>query len=456
MQRDWGSPPGATSAQLGRRGGVLVGGEDRARSPSTQGAPQTPPAATTVTSPVARVDRDEVEAVCAGPRRATSVLRPGASGPRRSLRRHRVSGGSPLPSRRRGGARTNPSAPRRIAIVRAVGRPVERVSRIAGRARSARGPRRSRRRRRGSRTGCSRCAGRTRTRRRGRRARRSRPARRRAGVETRRDPDVRAAVATARSTVDDGERDRSVRARPRRRDGRCRARPGCPPRRAAAAGRRRPRRPDPAAVGVRDRGAVGREDAARVLPVRLRVAARRERGAGRRPVEIEQPDVGRVAILDEHDRAAVRSEGRRPRPLGRHDRLEPPVRRRLQVDSRGWDAELPRRSSFRSRRERFRHAFDPSSSPSKVAQHEPPDRGEIVAALLYDDDGSPWLATISARLADSPRCVTCNGLSGSARCGIDAEREHERLDPVVARRLGDLGHGRAATPRPPPPAAAAC
>ena len=91
--------------------------------------------------------------------------------------------------------------------------------------------------------------------------------------------------------------------------------------------------PDVVAVAVRDPRAVGREPRLRVLPVRHRVASRGE-PARRGVVEVEQPHVGRVAVLDEDRVAAVGAERERARPLRRGDRLEPPVRRRGDVAPR--------------------------------------------------------------------------------------------------------------------------
>ena len=89
---------------------------------------------------------------------------------------------------------------------------------------------------------------------------------------------------------------------------------------------------DAAVLGVGDLRAVGGEARLGVLPERHRLAVRGEALRRRRAVlEVEQPHVGGVAVVDEHGVAAVGAERERARALGVRDRLEPPVRRRVEV-----------------------------------------------------------------------------------------------------------------------------
>ena len=69
----------------------------------------------------------------------------------------------------------------------------------------------------------------------------------------------------------------------------------------------------------------------------------------------------------------------------------------------------------------------PSSTPSQRGEHEPADRGEIVAALLHDDGRQAERAEQAPRLRESPRAVTSSGLSGSAAAASTPSATHERL-----------------------------
>ena len=94
------------------------------------------------------------------------------------------------------------------------------------------------------------------------------------------------------------------------------------------------REPHVTVVRVGHRLPVGREPRVHVLPVGLRVAAGRQtlRRAGR--LEVEQPHVRGLGILDHHRAAPVGSDGERARSRRARHRLESPVRRRLQVLAR--------------------------------------------------------------------------------------------------------------------------
>ena len=116
-------------------------------------------------------------------------------------------------------------------------------------------------------------------------------------------------------------------ARPRRPAGRCPATPGFLP--------RRPHGPAPPAAATTQTlpssaNAIsdlsGEITGVDVLPVRHRLTARcQPRYVA--ALELEQPDVRRVAVLDERHQAAVGRDRRRTRTLSRPDGLEPPVRR---------------------------------------------------------------------------------------------------------------------------------
>ena len=129
--------------------------------------------------------------------------------------------------------------------------------------------------------------------------------------------------------------------------------------------------PDVAVLGVGDLRAVGRELRVGVLPVGHRVAAAGEPLGDRARAQVEDPDVRRVAVLDEHRARAVGGDGERARPLGGGDRLEPPVRRRLGVlavldrDALGLVLPHPDRHPC--------PPFEiPSASPASVAATRPP------------------------------------------------------------------------------------
>ena len=98
------------------------------------------------------------------------------------------------------------------------------------------------------------------------------------------------------------------------------------------------RRHDPncAFVAVRHLRTIGRQNRLRVLPKRRGDTASRQ-APWRRLVEIEQPNVGGIAVLDKDRGLAIVAERQAPRALCCHDALETPVRRRHQVlaDLRG-------------------------------------------------------------------------------------------------------------------------
>src|SRR4051812_25809529 len=73
-------------------------------------------------------------------------------------------------------------------------------------------------------------------------------------------------------------------------------------------------------------------------------------------------------------------------------------------------------------------------------EHEPSDRGEIVPALLYDDDRQPGLADHPPCLAKTSNRNVERALGISARC-IDTESQHERLCTARSGRLDELAHG---------------
>src|SRR6478736_4511693 len=73
-------------------------------------------------------------------------------------------------------------------------------------------------------------------------------------------------------------------------------------------------------------------------------------------------------------------------------------------------------------------------------EHEPSDRGEIVPALLYDDDRQPRLADQPTGLSKSSNRNVERALGIAAR-SIDAERQYERLGATRSRRLHELAHG---------------
>ena len=184
-----------------------------------------------------------------------------------------------------------------------------------------------------------------------------------------------------------------------------------------------------------------------VLPVGHRVAAGGERARGIALGEVEQPDVGGVAVLDE-DGARVRSaaDGERARPLGRGDRLEPPVRRRLDVLARpGPGCPRPRRCPTHSA-----SSMPPFALPSKPGQrgaHERADR-------LQGRSRPPARSRSAARARRAPGRprgsrprVTSSGLSGSPRRRVDAERDDQRAG-AGRRPARELLHRR--DPRPSP------
>ena len=94
--------------------------------------------------------------------------------------------------------------------------------------------------------------------------------------------------------------------------------------------------PDRAFVAVRHLRTIGRQHRLRVLPKRRGDTASRQ-APWRRLVEIEQPNVGGIAVLDKDRGLAIVAERQAPRALCCHDALETPVRRRHQVlaDLRG-------------------------------------------------------------------------------------------------------------------------
>ena len=171
--------------------------------------------------------------------------------------------------------------------------------------------------------------------------------------------------------------------------------------------------PDAALVGVGDGGAVRRQPWLGVLPVRHRIAAGREalRRSTAVTVELEQPHVGGVPVLDEHGRAPVGAHGQRPRTLGGGNRLEPPGGRRLQV--------LPRlrRDALdlvlaEPHVERFRHSHGlPGVLPTSRARARR-SRRDRTRPPVRRRSAAP-VGRSGAPPRRKPRTVTSSGLSGS-------------------------------------------
>ena len=182
------------------------------------------------------------------------------------------------------------------------------------------------------------------------------------------------------------------RARPRRRAGRCRARPGCPPRRASAAARRRRRRPRRSPRRRRRRWS---------SPARRRGSVSSQYGIGSRPV------VRRCGGHASPSSSSSQTSDVSRSWMNTAVRPSAPI-----VSDRGRSVAATASSrqlggGFRSSRA-GRGTPSTSSLPSHTSsgsgipmafleslqrrEHEPADRGEIVPALLYDDDRQPLLA----------------------------------------------------------------
>ena len=182
------------------------------------------------------------------------------------------------------------------------------------------------------------------------------------------------------------------------------------PRRACAAGRRPPAR---ATRGRRRRRRRSRR------PGRGAAACRPSTATGSRPVvrrsgapppsrsSSQTSEVSAVG-LDE-DRASGRRTRQRMRPRRLGDRLQAPVRRRLDVLARAARA----RPRARPCRPTSTQPSQPSSRPVRNSCTSAPIVVEVVAALLDDDGGQAAARRAPARRRGSRRRVTCSGLSGS-------------------------------------------
>ena len=131
--------------------------------------------------------------------------------------------------------------------------------------------------------------------------------------------------------------------------------------------------------------------------------------------------------------------------LGGGNRLEPPVRRRLQV-LRGCDG-TPSNSSLPSQTSSGSGIPMAFLESFQRREHEPADRGEIVPALLYDDDRQPGSADMRPasrkprrnveRALGSPPAASTPSASTSASAPLDARRLHEHRhgpQPLVIPR----------------------
>ena len=182
----------------------------------------------------------------------------------------------------------------------------------------------------------------------------------------------------------------------------------------------------------------------------MRGSSSSQKGIGSRPVvrrsgaaglvEVEQPDVRGVAVLDEDGPAAVGADRERARPRrGRH-RLEPPVRRRLQVLARlGRHALVlvladPDRTVLRhSRPPRIRPAPRAPGRRSCPGRSRPPARTTV---------GSPSAPSVRPA-ARKPVGGDLERALGIAAGGVHAEGDDER----------PRASARAPTRRAPPTAA---
>ena len=199
--------------------------------------------------------------------------------------------------------------------------------------------------------------------------------------------------------------------------------------------------------------AVGREPRLGVLPVRRRGRGRSSAARAAPPLEVEQPDVGGVAVLDEDARAAV----------GADRRASAAARVAATASRRQCGGGFEVLARLRRARPRARPCRARSSGPSASASllepgerlaHERADRGQVVAALLHDDGRQAERAERAAGRAEAVARDLERALGVAGR-GVDAERDDERLRRRARAPIPRARRRPRARPRRPCPAAAA-